>query len=267
MAETKTKGLSSSFIKTIALICMFTDHFAVSILTQFIYNPSHPIMQKIGESIGVFNPAEMVQRITDIYQWMRNVGRISFPIYCFFIVEGFFHTRSRKKYARRLAACALLSEIPFDLALYGKIVYIGHQNVFFTLLIGLLAIWSMDMILMNTDRTKGQKAVLSIPAMLGFLLCAELLFVDYSSFGVATILVMFLVRKFVADKVKLWAPLAHGAGIALLCILSLNEVWAFLGLPFMFFYRGKKGWNAKWFFYFFYPVHLMILAVLACFCR
>lgn len=257
----KTKGLSTSFIKTVALIFMFIDHFAASVVIRLLYQPMHPVMQQIGEWLP--NQTEATAFVMTIYQWMRNVGRISFPIYCFFIVEGFFYTKSRKKYAGRLAICALLSELPFDLAIYGKLFYFWHQNVFFTLLIGLGAIWAIDVLLTKQHWQKGKKVILAALAAVGFMLAAELLFTDYSGIGVTVIIVMYFIRKFVPDKMKLRAPIAFAAGTAVLCFLSLGEAWALLALPLMFFYHGKKGWNGKWFFYLFYPVHLALLAIIA----
>lgn len=270
--ENKKKGLSTSFIKTVALICMFIDHFAAAIVARLLYLPNHPIMQQIAKWLGASNPSEvnsMVYEfsqqmwIVNIYQWMRNIGRISFPVYCFFIVEGFYKTRDRKKYIRRLAACALLSEVPFDLAIYGKVIYLWHNNVFFTLLIGMLAIWALDALLNMEGWKKWQRNLLAVVMGFGFMLSAECLFTDYSSFGVLCIIMMYAVRRITETKIRFWAPVVFVAGTAVLCILSLGEVWALLALPMMFFYKGKKGWNAKWFFYLFYPVHLALLAIAA----
>ena len=255
------KGLSTGFIKTIALTCMFVDHFAASVVLRLMSDMNHPVMVALGELFGTSGAFETYQVMATVYRCMRNIGRISFPIYCFFIVEGFLRTRSRKKYARRLAVCALLSEIPFDLALFGKIIYLGHQNVFFTLLLGMLAIWVIDTFMNKKDWKNGKKIWLSTLCGFCFYLAAELMFTDYSSYGVTAIVLMYFARRVLEQKIKLWPPIVFAVGTAVLCLLSLGEAWAFMALPFFFFYQGKKGWNAKWFFYLFYPVHLLLLGI------
>ena len=78
------------------------------------------------------------------YVLMRGFGRIAFPIFCFLVVEGYYHTRDVKKYMIRLAGFALVSEIPFDICFYQKPFYWQHQNVFFTLALGLITIYAID---------------------------------------------------------------------------------------------------------------------------
>lgn len=117
--ETKQPGISGYWLKLIAVISMLIDHTSAVILEQIP---------------GLENPAFL----------MRIIGRLAFPIYCFLLVEGFYHTRSRAKYAGRLFLFALISEVPFDLAFSRRMWDFSSNNVFFTLLFGLLVIWGVE---------------------------------------------------------------------------------------------------------------------------
>ena len=81
--------------------------------------------------------------------WLTCIGRIAFPVFAFMTVEGYFHTHNLKKYMLRLLLFALISEIPFDLMYGGTWFYPIHQNVIWTLLMGLLGIHLMETVLKN----------------------------------------------------------------------------------------------------------------------
>lgn len=216
--------------------------------------------------------------------WLTYAGRMAFPIFAFQIAEGFFHTSDFKKYARRLFIFALISEIPFNLMYASSIIYPFHQNVMFTLLLGLLAIKSLDNIRMacagrsfkgwNSSQVKA--VILGIIKAALCVLAAGIGFTDYGITGVLTIILFYLCRGF-----RL-APLAQIAGMVYInCFAILGRTiplvigslsfdfptqgFAVLSLLLIWMYNGKKGRSSKalqYGFYAFYPVHMLILAMI-----
>lgn len=234
----KWQGISGSTLKLIAVLVMLTDHIAATVLLQ--------MAQRDGAG------AELAR----IYDLMRDIGRSAFPIYCYMLVEGLEHTHSRAGYAARLCLFALISEIPFDLAFYGQLFYPGHQNVFFTLAIALGSMMGLEA-LQKHRVISGKDApdrlirgLLALLDMAGAMALAQFLGADYSWAGVACILVMYLLRQ------NRGACLVMGYLAFLLLLGEFETLPAFLLLAL---YRGKKGFSAKYFFYAFYPVHLILL--------
>lgn len=152
------KGISGSTIKLIAIIAMLIDHIGATILERMLMNRGFGLVYGNDDMLSNWFQQGTNAILFIFYIGMRLIGRFGFPIFCFLLVEGFLHTHSCAKYALRLFLFALISEIPFDLAFMGKVVYIGYQNVFFTLFIGLIALWAFDTI---ANRLRG-----GVPAVL-----------------------------------------------------------------------------------------------------
>jgi TraX protein. len=141
VSEEKPKrgGISGSTLKLVAIFTMLIDHIAASILENLL---------RCGGPSSYANGGLLYT----VYSIMRSIGRLAFPIFCFLLVEGFLHTRNKSKYAIRLGIFALISEIPFDLAFEGKMFSWGHQNVFFTLLIGLIVMAGFELVRVSKDK-------------------------------------------------------------------------------------------------------------------
>ncbi|MBR2894737.1 MAG: hypothetical protein IKC03_03630 [Oscillospiraceae bacterium] len=204
------------------------------------------------------------------------IGRIAFPIFAFLIVEGYHHTRDVKKYAQRLLIFAILSEIPSDLMSIASPFYSRHQNVLWTFLIGLALIH------LNEKAKNTGKIVLRVLAAAGTIAVGYyvgmLTRVDYSQAGVLTVLTFYFFRGrkwwcFVGQLVSLgylhfvmlastaleFTVLGHALSIPKqgLAILALIPIWL---------YRGRQGAHTKglqFLYYAFYPVHMLVIAVLA----
>ena len=184
----------------------------------------------------------------------RIIGRLAFPIYCFLLVEGAVHTRNMKKYILRMGIFALISEVPFDLAFYHRLVYTGHQNVFFTLGLGLLAIWFLEHPIEQLDIPDVLYKLLVIIAA-G--LIAEFFNTDYGFTGIAVICIFYYLR----GQPQLKYPIA----VILLAAMGGVEVYAVLALIPILLYNGQRGRQTKamqYGFYIFYPAHLLLIAAL-----
>ena len=268
MAEKKGL-LTGNALKWIAIVTMLIDHVGATLVLQMFYaNPTNDMLA--------------------IYYLVRSVGRAAFPIFCFLLVEGFCHTRSRGKYLLRLGLFALLAEIPFDLAFnwpeYSDlnvfcILEFTSQNVFFTLFFGLCALWLWDVMAKRLPRWAEYPA--AVVAALPACFAANLLCTDYDVSGVALIVALGIgrglpyrmetgadgptavwqepsrVRRLFQCLMGCLAILGH-------CYFRDNwiEIFAIIGLLLTLLYNGKRGRSGKWFFYIFYPVHLLILGVL-----
>lgn len=317
-------GIPGSTIKLIAVAAMLIDHIGAFVLTRMII------------ARGYFYAAQDINRLLAwlgdnwlLYfgmELMRLIGRLGFPIFCFLLVEGFQKTRNRKKYIFRLGLFALISELPFNLANAGRVWAPGYQNVYFTLLIGILLLCAFDGIARLDAPAKWIRASMTAGGILALPLCvalrvretvtefirqifaggsvnlyamkwpllaviwlvlvgvmlavwgiyrrkkgpdqawrmcgdmaalaaamvsATLLRTDYGGMGVLTIAVMYALRKN-----KLQSMLG---GCITLTVMSLSEATAFFTLIPIAKYNGERGLKMKYFFYIFYPAHLLIL--------
>lgn len=142
--EQSRRGITGSSLKIIAIVAMFIDHFAAIFIERYLMFNAPGVFTTTEQVTSWSQKNPMYGYLYFAYNIMRFIGRFAFPIFCFLLVEGMGHTRSIAGYARNLAIFALISELPFDLGFSGKLVNREDQNVFFTLLIGLLVIWSLQ---------------------------------------------------------------------------------------------------------------------------
>lgn len=199
--------------------------------------------------------------------WLTCVGRLAFPIFAFQLCEGYRHTGDFRRYRRRLLVFALLSEIPFNLFYAGSVIFPFHQNVLFTLLLGLLAMRQADML----RREEGiKKKSLRCLALLLIFAGGVVLFPDYGLMGVMTVLCFFVFRDHRLFQLAAMAVLNIFAFKGQTIPVSLGALafdfpiqgFALLALPLIWLYNGEKGPGGKGlrlFWYIFYPLHMLAL--------
>lgn len=209
--------MTSFVLKIIAVVCMFLDHYSA---------------------------------VFDVYYFpFRYLGRLTMPIMCFLVAQGYRYTKDLKKYIIRMLAFGAVTEVFFNLALFNKVFAPQHQNVLFTFAMGLVAIK-----LYENAQKMGKSPALVVG---GIAILAELLRVDYGAYGIVMIIIFYACtqeNKFNVKKAAMYLlclnipyiilPEGRIQGLSMLALLPL------------YFYNGRQGPKVKYFFYIFYPLHL-----------
>lgn len=243
-------------LQLIALITMSIDHVAWLIFPNFSIEPLAIIM--------------------------HIIGRITFPIFAFFIAEGYFYTSNKKKYLLRITIFALISHVPYMLQSsafkeFGWLSlipfatgngigrFLNQGSVLWSYAIGLIMLMAND----STKLKQWAKVVIVL------LLCIASFPADWSCIGSLIILAIGSNRGKPIKQI-IQSIIFLGFYIAIYC-LFLDLVYGFiqlgtlLAIPLLFLYNGKKSSNAtlnkvmKWVFYIYYPAHLLILGIIGLF--
>ena len=211
----KERALSGSALKLVAMAAMVIDHVA---LIFFCNNPEH----------------------STTYELMRTIGRISYPVFAFLVVEGYLHTHDFGRYAKRLLYFAIVSEIPWLL-----INHDGSHNVLFTLLAGLFVLYMIE----HWHTTNINISLFAI--ITGVLLIY--IHTDYDWRGLLLILIFYLFKKdpLFQTVFGILVMSFYGFTGALLAFMVINAYNGHRG-----FIQGDLG---KHLVYLFYPCHLLLL--------
>ena len=232
--EKKPLEITGSTFKIIACITIFNDHVGAVIIERYL--------------LTMKGQEDIVMQILDMV--LRLIGRLGFPMFCFLLIEGFFYSRNRFRYAMRLLAFCIISEIPFNLAISGQLWSQNYQNVFFTLYIGFIL-----MILLNALEQRVENKWIRMIGNIGIIavgaVAAEYLHTDYGACGVLTIIAMYLMRRNKMHRML--------AGCIVLTVCMPIEFTSFFALIPVKLYNGKRGLSLKYVFYLFYPLHLLLL--------
>ncbi len=202
--------------------------------------------------------------------WLTYIGRLAFPIFAFFIAEGFCRTSDAKKYALRLLGFGIISEIPFNLFYSSRVFNPYHQNVMFTLLLGLSAIIVIDRL--KKDRS-GKNIALSVLYLLLIIVASVIGFVDYGFNGVLTVVMFYVFRDFpfawlfqLIGMVLINIVFFEGQVIPIELFGKAFEIpiqgFAVFSLVPIWLYGGKRFGKNKilqYGFYAFYPAHMLVL--------
>lgn len=231
--------LSGSWLKIIAMISMFVDHYAMIILAH--RQSAHSSYFTIGK-----------YAVSDYFICRNIIGRIAFPIFAFLLVEGYKYTKNRRQYALNLLIFAILSIIPWNLT-HSSLFQFTSFNVLFTLFFGVVGMYLIDEIIVYYKVHSAFPVTKTVLLVLG-LIGIRFLRLDYGAVGVAYIIILHLLQDNRLNQL-----------IATLATFTYNRFHQFNFLAYIpiSLYNGERGFiNGKWgkyIMYAFYPIHILIL--------
>lgn len=226
----KIRVFSGAQLKYIAFLSMLADHVNKALI--------YPILT--GEGV-----LQQISNVFDIF------GRVAFPLFSFFLVEGFFKTKSRKKYLLYLLTFGVISEVPFDMFQSGVFFNPDSNNVLFSLALSLITIWIIDILKRKTEKIS-ETIWYPISFVIVAVMCivAVFLSVDYEYHAILIGYFFYIFYK---------KPISA----AVFGYLSIfKEVWSMLGFGLTLTYNGKRGKQYKILNYCFYPAHLFVVGLL-----
>lgn len=233
--------MTSLTLKWIAIVTMLIDHIGVALV------PSG----------------------TPMYIICRSIGRIAFPLFAFMIAEGYFYTKNYKKYMLRLLTFAVISEVPFDFMLHGKFPVWESQSIYVTFVVALAGLYFFDHFAAANRRFS------ALLALLGSALAAELFKADYGAYGILIVFVFYFYRGR-PRAVVMWYSIAvivfsvlnavSAMPYTRSALFALINGFALFSMVPILLYNKKRGYTGpvlQYFFYAFYPAHMLILYLIA----
>lgn len=223
--------LSGAGLKLIAIISMLADHVNKALIYPYLES-NHGFLAFISDAFDI-------------------IGRIAFPLFCFMLVEGYFKTRNRKKYLLNLLLFGVISEVPFDMFTTASFFNMNWNNVMFTLALVLVTVWIIDTLKEKMQkRSKALWYLVSILIVLVMCIVSMSLSLDYEHHAILIGYFFYLFH----DMPVFAIPFGYAS--------MFKEPWALLGFGLTLTYNGERGKQHKMLYYWFYPVHMLILGIL-----
>lgn len=232
--------INTFWLKILAILFMTFDHIGVCLGLSY--------------TDGYYTLSGIMS--LDTYNNLRTIGRLAFPIFCYLIVEGLTYTKNVVNYIIRLFIFALLSQVPFSLMTRRTPFDFYHNlNVYFTLAFGLITIAVIDYFKKKQKSGTINKPILyliSAVAIICSTTFADTIRTDYSGYGVLIIVIFYVFKDM---------PLLT---LIALYLATYNmstdlELYALFALIFIILHNHKKGPSMKYFFYLYYPLHMLVL--------
>ncbi|WP_297141780.1 TraX family protein [uncultured Eubacterium sp.] len=244
---TKSKILDSNQLKLIAIIAMTVDHIAWAMFDGY--------------------PSALLPLV------MHIIGRLTCPIMCYFIAEGYHYTRNINKYTFRLFAFAFISHFAYIFASNDFVDFKSFVPFYYGNFLNQTSVmWSLawGLVMLRIADSKRIKSIYKV--LLVVLICIITLPSDWSCIAALCIMAVGTNRGDFRKQMS-WM-IFYVALYALVYFFAIDKAYGILqmgvvlSIPVIAMYNGKRGKNPKinkfmkWFFYIFYPLHLFVIGLI-----
>lgn len=244
---TKRKILNSNQLKLIAIIAMTVDHIAWAMFDGY--------------------PSALLPLV------MHIIGRLTCPIMCYFIAEGYHYTRNINKYTFRLFAFAFVSHFAYIFASNDFVDFKSFIPFYYGNFLNQTSVmWSLawGLVMLRIADSKRIKSIYKV--LLVILICIITLPSDWSCIAALCIMAIGTNRGDFRKQMS-WM-IFYVALYSLVYFFAIDKAYGILqmgvvlSIPVIAMYNGERGKNPKinkfmkWFFYIFYPVHLFVIGLI-----
>jgi hypothetical protein len=249
LGNTRPSGLHAGNLRAWGMLFAIAGIISRSVLQNQMLGVGMRSMQELMELMQTSDTAMAIATVALVLQAVETVA---VPIFVFLLAEGFIHTSDWKKYLLRVAGLAVLTEIPYDLAMNQKVLEFGTQNPVIGLVLCMILLYLFE-------RFKAKKLICVIMALAG-LAWSLMLKVDH---GIPMILMVCVIRVF--RNKRMFMGFSGMAAAALCTGISPFYLAAPMGFLATHFYNGEPGESNRLVNYLFYPVSLLAIGLVAMF--
>lgn len=247
--NTKPKGITSNGLHTWGMLFVAIGIVGRCIFQNHLLGMGSVSMQQLLEAMDASDNTMMYATLGLV---MQAIETCAVPVFAYLLVEGRLHTSDFGKYALRVLGVAVLSEIPFNLAVSSKLIDFSSRNPAFGLVLGMAALYFYGVYAEKNAKNTAIKAVVTVAAFLW----ASMLRIEYGGCLVILTAVLWTCRE------KALMRNMAGATGAIVCMLySPLFMVAPMGMVAVHFYNGEKGPDNRVINYLAYPVLLLAVAV------
>jgi hypothetical protein len=247
LGNTRPSGLHAGNLRAWGMLFAIAGIISRSVLQNQMLGVGMRSMQELMELMQTSDTAMAIATVALVLQAVETVA---VPIFVFLLAEGFIHTSDWKKYLLRVAGLAVLTEIPYDIAMNQKVLEFGTQNPVIGLVLCMILLYLFE-------RFKAKKLICVIMALAG-LVWALMLRVDH---GIPMLLMVCVIRIF--RNKRMFMGFSGMAAAALCTGISPFYLAAPMGFLAIHFYNGEPGNSSRLVNYLFYPVSLLLIGLVA----